>query len=333
MKKPSNAFSFILLCGLILTACSSGNQPAEAPAEAPNATEAPADISDATEAPATEAAATEPVAAQPETGSGIQHTLIPSSPSASGGEKWGDHSTLSSLNAARALLGDRFTNGRFERPYNANTMDVYFPHLDIDRAVVYPEDATWVYAVITMVGRDANNSFTGQYAIELDLDRNGFGEFLIMADNPSSTDWTTQGVRVYQDANGDIGGVDPVLSDSTGASSDGYEALLFDQGAGDDADLAWVRLDPADPNSFQIAYKQSLLTGQDKYTAGLWAGTQLDPALFDYNDHFTHEQAGAGDASLANFYPIKGLAEFDNTCRQAIGYDATGLEPGICAVQ
>jgi predicted small secreted protein len=330
MKKLHSLIAVILLFGLVLAACAPTAQPAGSQAEI---TEPPAA---ATEAPATVAAAeaaAEPTAAQPEAGPAVQHTLIPASPPTSGGEKWGDHSTLSSLNEVRALVGDRFSEGRFERPYNANTMDVYFPHLDIDRAVVYPQDATWVYAVITMVGRDANNAFTGQYAIELDLDRNGLGEYLIMVDHPSSTDWTTQGVRVYKDGNADIGGVDPFIADSIGAASDGYEVLLFDQGTGDDPDLAWVRLDPEDPSSFQIAYKQSLLAGVVKYTAGLWAGTRLDPALFDYDDHLTHERAGAANPEFANYYPIKELAEFDNTCRYAIGYDATGLEPGICPVQ
>jgi hypothetical protein len=258
---------------------------------------------------------------------------MPGTPPSSGGEKFGDHSTVSSLNKARALLGDRFTLGKFERPYNANTMDVYFPHLDIDHVVVYPDDAIWAYAVISMVGRDANNAFTGQYAIELDLDQYGAGDFLLLVDNPASAEWTTQGVHVYADANVDIGGVTPVGEDSAGAASDGYEKVLFDQGAGDDPDLAWVRLDPSDPNSFQIAYKQSLLAGEKTYTAGVWAGTHLDPALFDYSDHFTHEQAGAANPEIVNFYPIKGLSELDNTCRQAIGYDATGLEPGICTPQ
>ena len=323
MNKPSNLFSVILLFGLILTACTSATQPSEPPAA----------VSAATEAPAAGLAATEPAVVQPDAGPAIQHAAVPASPPTSGGEKWGDHSTVSSTSAARALLGDRFSNGKFERPYNANTMDAYFPQIDIDRAVIYPEDAAWVYAVITMVGRDANNSFTGQYAIELDLDQNGNGEFLIMVDNPASTDWTTQGVRVYKDGNADIGGVKPFLADSGGASSDGYEVVLFDQGAGDDPDLAWTRLDPADPNSFQIAYKQSLLAGEKTYTAGIWAGTHLDPAVFDYDDHFTHEQAGAADPEIVNFYPIKDLSELDNTCRQAIGYDASGLEPGGCSAQ
>jgi hypothetical protein len=310
---------------MILAACS--------PAAQPQPSQAVVVESNATEAPAVESQATAPAAAEPQTTPAIQHTNVPASPPASGGEKWGDHSTISSINAARALLGDDFTEGRFERPYNADTMDAYFPQLDIDRTVVHPEDAIWVYAIISMVGRDANNSFTGQYAIELDLDRNGLGEFLIMVDHPASADWTTEGVRVYKDANADVGGIKPIVADSAGASGDGYEVVLFDQGTGEDADLAWTRLDPSDPSSFQIAYKQSLLAGVTKYTAGIWAGTQLDPAVFDYNDHFTYEQAGAANPEIKNFYPIKGLSEFDNTCRQAIGYNATGLEPGICPLQ
>ena len=324
MKKVSRLIPIILLCGLILAACSSTTQPPPQPSEAVIVE------FNATEAPTAEAQAAAPATVGPQEAPAIQHTNIPASPPASGGEKWGDHSTASSNNAARALLGDDFSEGKFERPYNANTMDVYFPQLDIDGAVVHPEDATWVYAIISMVGRDANNSFTGQYAIELDLDRNGRGKFLVVVDRPASADWTTEGVRVYTDANVDIGGVKPVIADSGGAASDGYEVVLFDQGAGDDPDLAWSRLDPGDPNNIQIAYKQSLLGGVTKYTAGIWVGTQLDPAVFDYNDHFTYEQAGAANSEIKNFYPIKGLSEFDNTCRQAIGYDATGLEPGIC---
>jgi hypothetical protein len=64
----------------------------------------------------------------------------------------------------------------------------------------------------------------------------------------------------------------------------------------------------------------------------MWAGTNLDPALFDFNDHMTHAQAGAAEASLENFYPIKGLAELDNTCSMAIGFEPRGNEPGLCTI-
>ena len=166
MKKFSNFLSVILLCGL-MTACSTSapqSQPTEPPMVASIATEAPTSLPEATS----------PAVVQPETAPAIQHTNVPGTPPTSGGERWGDHSTVSSTNAARALLGDDFSDGKFERPYNANAMDVYFPHLDLDKVIVYPEDPTWVYAIITTVGRDVNNAFTGQYAIELDLDQNGF---------------------------------------------------------------------------------------------------------------------------------------------------------------
>ena len=63
----------------------------------------------------------------------------------------------------------------------------------------------------------------------------------------------------------------------------------------------------------------------------MWAGSSLDPAIFDINDHFTHEQAGAADRGFEIYYPIKGVSEIDNTCRIAIGFEPTGNEPGSCA--
>ena len=56
----------------------------------------------------------------------------------------------------------------------------------------------------------------------------------------------------------------------------------------------------------------------------------LFTALFDLNDHFTHEQAGAADPGLEYFYPIKALAEMDNACRMPVGFQPTGEEPGLC---
>jgi hypothetical protein len=315
---------------LVLAAC---GLPAQPSAPQPAATEPPAAQPEATEPAAAESGATEPAAAEPQAGSTVQHTNVPGEPPATGGEHLGDQSTVSSLNPGRALVGDRFNVGRFERPYNANTMDVYFPYLDIVGATFHTDDATWLYVVFNLVGRDANNALPGKYAIELDLDQYGHGDFLILVDHPASTDWTTQGVQVFADANVDVGGQRAVLEDSVGAGSDGYEVTLFDQGVGDDPDLAWARLDPNDPNSFQIAFKQTLLGGEKTYTAGLWAATELDPALFDYNDHFTQEQAGAANPDIASFYPIKGLSEMDNSCRIGIGFNPSGAEPGICTPQ
>ena len=324
MKRLSALFSVVVVCGMMLAACQSQTAaPGAAPSEAvsqPPANAAPTEAGAAPQAGPTNAPAVAP-----------QHAAVPGDLPGGNGMFLGDQSTVSSLNKARAFSGDRFTLGKFERPYNANTMDVYFPYLDLVSANLY-QDQSWVYARVTLVGRDANNAFPGKYALEIDKNMDGRGDLLVMATKPSSTDWTTDGMQVFKDANGDVGGVNVVVSDSQ--AGDGYETVVFDPAAGTptDPDVAWVRLAPSDPNSLEIAFKASLLEGDAKYMVGIWAGNDaLNPALFDLNDHYTHEQAGEANADIASFYPIKGLAELDNTCRQAMGFVPTGSEPALCS--
>jgi hypothetical protein len=38
------------------------------------------------------------------------------------------------------------------------------------------------------------------------------------------------------------------------------------------------------------------------------------------------------DAGLEFYYPIKAVHEIDNSCRMAVGFQPTGLEPGLCEV-
>ena len=326
MKRISVFVSLLVLSGLMLSACAA---PAAAPAEQP---QSPAATAEQPSAPQAEAPTSAPAPAPASAPSGPQHTAVPADMPAGKGVVLGDQSTLSSANAARAFVGDRFSQGKFERPYNANSMDVYFPHLDIASGNFYI-DPTWVYVRVTLVGRDAGNAFPGQYAVELDRDMNGRGDLLVWVDHPSSADWTTDGVQVLLDLNVDVGGENIINADSEGRG-DGYETVVFDQGSGKDPDAAWVRLDPADANSLDVAFKTSLLENDDTFLAGLWAATDaLDPAMFDLNDHYTHEQAGEANEEFTSFYPIKGLAELDNTCRVGIGFVPSGNEPAVCPGQ
>jgi hypothetical protein len=73
-----------------------------------------------------------------------------------------------------------------------------------------------------------------------------------------------------------------------------------------------------------------MLGDPKSYAMGAWAGNDLNPAMFDYNDHMTHEQAGSPLPGLT-LYPLKGLPEIDNTCRLAIGFAASSNVPGSCA--
>ncbi|WKZ36004.1 MAG: hypothetical protein QY332_20535 [Anaerolineales bacterium] len=262
----------------------------------------------------------------------IQHEVIPVDfPSSQSGQA-GDFDSSKVLENNSLIGGDRFTFNRFERPFNANTMDVYFSQLDIVNTQVYQDD-TWVYGKLTLKELGASSSQNEKYALELDVTVNGKGDWFILTNKPESTEWTVTGVKVYQDANRDVGGELPALTDKNPVQGDGFETLIFDQGQGDDPDTAWVRISPNDPNTIEFAVKKSVLGNPAKFMINMWAGTSLlDPALFDINDRFTHEQAGAADKGLEFFYPIKEVAEIDNSCRMAVGFQPTGNEAGICPV-
>lgn len=260
----------------------------------------------------------------------IQHVMIPEDlPKVHSGAV-GDQDSSITADEYRAPSGDRFTFGRFERPFIADTMDIYYPALDIQSALFY-EDPTWLYATLNF--KDDNSSYVldGKYGFEIDLDVDGGGEWLVLVSQPASTEWSTDGVEVWFDTNNDVGGSTYGTSDDVLSDGNGYETQVFGAGIGDDVDLAWARISPDDPYVVQLAVKRTILNGDVAYMVGMWAGTDdLEPSLFDFNDHYTHEQAGASLVEFEYFYPIKELSELDNTCRMAIGFQPTGKEPGIC---
>ena len=237
----------------------------------------------------------------------------------------------SSANATRKLVsgGEKFVRGVYERPFNAESMDTYFPYLDIVDLQGFKDDE-WGFATISLSSTDANGKLPGNYAVELDLNKDGRGEWLILASNPTSTDWATQGVQTWNDTNGDVGGGLPTIADEN-PPGDGYESLIFDQGNGGKMDDAWVRVSADDARTITIAFKLSQIGNPASFAMGAWAGSKnsLDPALFDLNDHMTHIEAGSPLPSLF-VYPLKQLAEIDNTCRIAIGFFPTGNVPGLC---
>lgn len=239
----------------------------------------------------------------------------------------------SSATAAKKLVvaGEKFASDLLERPFNANTMDVYFPYVDIIDTQSF-KDAQWGYATITLSGTDANGRLPAKYGVELDLNRDGRGDWLILATNPTWTVFSTQGVQVFKDADGDVGGKFPIAADKP-AGGNGYESLVFDQGQGDDPGSAFVRVAPEDPKTVEFAFKLSVIGNPKSFMEGAWAGTDsLSPALFDLNDHFTHEQAGSPLPELVT-YPLKDVYEIDNTCRMAIGFAPNGNEPGLCPLE
>ncbi len=307
----------MLMVVLGMLACVSSSTPA--------ATEAPAD------APVLVTVTLNPTSVPASSTPEIQHVDVPGELPVLQSALAGDQDSSVTAEEMRAPGGDRFTFGRYERPFNADVMDVYFPEIDILKYRIF-RDNTWVYIEMELKEGDEAGKLSGKYGVELDLDLDGRGDWLVLAHRPSSTDWSTDEVEVWFDTNNDVGGLVSIAADEQ-SDGNGFETLLFDGGKGDDPDLAWVRVSPGQPNTIHIAFKSALLEDSNVFMAGVWAGTDdLDPSMFDLNDHFTHDQAGSSLVEFEFYYPIKAISEIDNACRVAVGFQPTGGEPGICPV-
>ena len=93
-------------------------------------------------------------------------------------------------------------------------------------------------------GNDPNNSVGIDYGVEVDLNDDGFGDYLIWARPPYTAQWDTSTVQVLKDSNHDTAAW---LNSSVAASSgNGYDAVVFDGSSNTsaDPDLAWVRMPP-----------------------------------------------------------------------------------------
>ena len=211
-----------------------------------------------------------------------------------------------------------------ERPFTEDM--TYIPDMDI---VTYnvKMDEDWIYVSVELIGTDPNNEIGIHYGVELDLSRDGFGDYIIWSNPPYTPAWSTEGVQVFADYNHDTGGLSAEKSDAP-LDGDGYETKIFDSGTGDDPDLAWIRVNAGKQATVQFAFKQSLAGSSFMLGVLSDAGLQDVTRMF-YNDRFTEEEAGSPEKS-EKYYPLKELYAFDNACREAFGFSPTGYEPQLC---
>jgi len=255
----------------------------------------------------------------------IEHLVRPGEPGAA--NTWVTDTSTKALADARESGADLFHTNLFERPFTSQVMD-YQAYIDLTR-VNLNFSTPWVYVTFNLEGSPPSDS-TAIYALELDDNSDGRGDWLILGQVPPGTEWTTDGAKAYQDLNGDVGGPAPMNADPPNASRDGYETLAFDEGIGNDPDAVWIRRDPGNPNNVQIAFKYSLIGNDPTFAFGGWADDGLkNPGAFDYNDFMTFDEAGSAYSQNSR-YPIKELASVDSTCRWAYGFTPTTAFPGLC---
>lgn len=226
----------------------------------------------------------------------------------------------------RAPYGDSYKLNRFERPFLQDM--TYVPELDIHRFGL-SEDQDWYYVSIRLIGNDPNHELGIHYGAEIDLDADGFGDYVIWASPPYREQWDTVNIQVIQDSNRDAGGISAMQSDAV-FDGNGYDTLVFDGSAQENADpdLAWVRMSKDQTATIQFAFKKSL-TGA-LFMVGVVSDVGLkDVSKYDYADHFTEAEAGS-PVKNNQYYPLGSLYAVDNTCWEAYGIRTTGYEPKLC---
>jgi hypothetical protein len=258
----------------------------------------------------------------------ILHIITPSDKAPASGPFVYDVDSSGTAPEKRAPYGDSYDIDRFERPFLQDM--TYVQNLDIVTFDLTKDD-TWYYISISLVGSDPNDTHGINYGIEVDLNRDGFGDYLIWAQPPYTPPWSTTNVKVFSDQNHDTGGLSGEKSDAP-IQGNGYETLVFDgnsgQGTANDPDLAWVRVNAGRYATVQFAFKRSLIGSS--FMLGVLADAGLkDPGKFDYNDRFTEAEAGS-PVKDKQYYPLKALYEVDNTCLEAFGFKANGFEPKLC---
>jgi hypothetical protein len=226
----------------------------------------------------------------------------------------------------RAPYGDSYKLNRFERPFLEDM--TYVADIDIKKFGL-SEDADWYYISMQLVGQDPNNALGVDYGAEIDLNADGFGDYLLWTHPPYTARWDTGTVQIFKDSDLDSAGQSATRSDAV-FDGNGYDTSVFDGSAQNntDPDLAWVRMSEGQSMIIQMALKKSF-TGPSFMLGVVSDGGLRDVSKFDYADHFTEGEAGSSVKSN-QYYPLGSVYAVDNTCWEAYGIQTTGYEPKLC---
>jgi hypothetical protein len=318
-------FAFVLACNLTATASNPPAQP-QPQAVAPGETLPAAPVAAGTSGKVAASATPGPTSTVTETATTAFTGPKPGEPPAriSGMDDSTEQTTPvpNSVNA-----GDNFSENIFERPFSLDM--TYRPELDIVKTN-FAKDANWFYTTIFLAGPIPESANTGpNYGVELDINKDGRGEFLVWASPAYSKDWTRANTKIYGTSTNMVGGPHPTLSDAPWSGTT-YDKMLFVGATDSTNNGAWVRISPNNSKSIDIAFNPSLVGGPSEFVWGVWADDGIkDPTKFDYNDQFTKVQAGAAFKGDANF-PPKAIFAVDNTCRFWVGFTPTVAIPGSC---
>jgi len=285
-------------------------------------------VAEETEAPPVVEETTEVETETPAPTVEVTHNITPNEPGWI--NKW-FYDTDASKTASGGYVngGDDFVANLFERPFTETDM-VYRPDVDINKSEM-SEDSTFYYVTLYLNGLHPEGGLQAIYGIEIDTNKDGRGDLLVIADRPTSSEWDIAGVSAHKDPNHDVGGTSIMRPDAS-YGGDGYEQVVFSMDMLDDPDIAWARVSTGTPPTVTLAFKKSLISGASTFVWGVWAADSLlDPALIDLHDNFTQAEAGSPYQSHST-YPLAALNLVDNTCRETYGFEADVPIPGLCYI-
>jgi hypothetical protein len=318
MKAPT-FFTVLIVSAILLTAC---NMPLKAiePAPEPTFTSIPPTLMP-TNAPLPT------ITPIPE----IVHVVWPGSPLGNINQTVHDQIDKTTAPQKQAFGGDDFRNGKYERPFDQDMN--YMPFVDLVTVMLNRADPLWIY-VTFKVNSALTNDTEGKthFLVELDKDLDSRGDYLIVTGIPKTKEWSTESVMVLSNPDVNVGGTLVIMPDPSLSEGRGYYQEIFNNGKGDDPDLAMSRLSKNDTDTIILAFKNTLVGGEKGRFIWLpWTdyGVQ-DWSQFDFNDHYTFSQAGYPVKDDMQNYPLKALWGVDNTCRVASGFEPKGTIPGMC---
>lgn len=328
-KRCTMFLIFSVIVSLVLAGC---NLPSTQPTPVPETPTLPPQlINPQPESTATLVPTVIPVEPSPTAAKEIVHKDIPGAPVGKIMQTVYDQVDETSALKKQAFGGDNFRVGKYERPFDQNMN--YLPQADLVSIQLSREDPLWIY-ILFKVNKSLSADPSGKthFMIELDTDLDSRGEFIVITGIPKSTTWSTESVLVLSNPDKNVGGITVVKPDKNLSEGRGYYNEIFNAGVGDDADLAWSRISKVDPTVVQLAFKNTLTGGEKgKFIWLPWTDAgMLDWSLFEFNDHFTYEQAGYPLKEDPQNYPIKALWGVDNTCRITSGFSTTAYMPGLC---
>ncbi|GEM_PF-1707872 len=241
------------------------------------------------------------------------------------------------LRGMAPLAGDDYSRNVYERPFNAQTQSLYFPDLDVYQATLV-QSQDWYILGLRLYGlRDKAAAPQGDYALEIDVNRDGRGDYFVRAQGPlgQPDSWSTSGIEVRQDKNQDVEGKQVCQSDAP-LQGDGYETVVYPTAAGKPGlvQVMWTWESGLGNRKYPLvllAVHRSLLNGADQGILWqAWAdGGIRDPQRMAFHDIFSLKEAGEPYTDSPN-YPIKAIAQVDSTCRGVLGFQPTGDEPCLC---